>query len=71
MVTVVLAIALLVVGLALVFFQPQALDLARSLPLPRDLEAQVLSLLAEQVVAYLFLAGSPTLLIIGSLLPNI
>jgi hypothetical protein len=71
MVTVVLAVALLVIGLALVFFQGQAIDLVRGLPLPNDVVRQVVSLMQEQIAAYAALAAAPILLIIGSLLPNI
>ena len=71
MVTVVLAVALLVVGLALVFFQGQALDLVRNLGLPRDIQVQVVSLMGEQIAAWAALAAAPVLLIIGSLLPDI
>lgn len=71
MVTVVLAVALLVVGLALIFYQGAAIDLVRGLPLPRELSRDVISLMGEQMVAWLALAASPVLLIVGSLLPNI
>lgn len=71
MVTVVLAVALLVVGLALIFFQGQAIDLVRAIPLPRDIQTQVISAMAEQVVAWLALAVAPALLIIGSLVRNV
>jgi hypothetical protein len=71
MVTVVAAVVLLVVGLALVFFQSPATDLVQNLPLSRDLTKQVLSLMSEEVVAWAALAASPILLIIGSLLPGI
>jgi hypothetical protein len=71
MVTVVLAVALLVVGLALVFYQGPAIDFVRGLGLPRDLTRDIVSLMGEQIVAFAALAASPILLIIGSLLPNI
>lgn len=71
MVTVVAAVVLLVVGLALVFFQSPATDLVQNLPLSRDLTKQVVSLMSEEVVAWAALAASPILLIIGSLLPGI
>ena len=72
MVTVVLAVALLVVGIALVFYQAQAVEFVRGLNfLPNDIQRQVVSLMAERVAAWTALAASPILLIIGSLLPNI
>ena len=72
MVTVVLAVALTAVGLALIYLPADtAADLVRQLPLPNDVEGQILSLIAERIVAYLALAASPVLLIAGSLLPNL
>ena len=71
MVTVVLAVALLVIGLALIFFQGQTIELVRGLPLPNDIVRQVVSLMQEQIVAWAALAAAPILLIVGSLLPNI
>lgn len=71
MVTVVLAVALLVVGLALVFFQGQAIDLVRGIGLPNDIQRQVVSLMGEQIAAWTALAAAPILLVIGSLVPNI
>lgn len=71
MVTVVLAVALLVIGLALVFFQGQTIELVRGLPLPDDIVRQVVSLMQEKIAAFAALAAAPILLIIGSLLPNI
>ena len=71
MVTVVLSVALLIVGLALVFFQGQAIDFVQGLPLPRGLDRDILGLMEQQVAAWVALAASPILLIIGSLLPNI
>ncbi len=71
MATVVLAVALMVVGIALIFFQGQAVELVRGLPLPNDIARQIVALMTEKLVAYAALAASPILLIIGSLLPNI
>ncbi len=71
MVTVVLALALLVIGLALVFFQGQTIELVRGLPLPDDVARQVVQLMQDQIAAWAALAAAPILLIIGSLLPNI
>jgi hypothetical protein len=71
MVTVILAVALLVIGLALIFWQGPAIDLVRGLPLPGDITRQVVSWMGEQVVAWAALAAAPILLILGSLLPNL
>lgn len=71
MVTVALAVALTIIGLALVFFQSDATDLVKNLPLSRDLSRQIVELMGQQVVAWASLAASPILLIVGSLLPGI
>jgi hypothetical protein len=72
MVTVVIAVALLVVGLALFFYQAQAVEFVRGLSfLPNDVQRQVVSLMTEKIAPFAALAASPILLIIGSLLPNI
>lgn len=70
-ITVAIAIALLVVGLALVFFQGQAIDLVRGIGLPNDIQRQAVELMQEQVAAWAALAASPVLLIIGSLVRGI
>lgn len=72
MATVVLAVVLTVVGVALYFFQGQTVELVRGLSfLPNDLLRQIVDLMTQKTVAYAALAASPILLIIGSLLPNI
>jgi hypothetical protein len=71
MVTVVLAVALMVIGLAAVFFQGQTIELVQGLGLPNDIQRQVVDLLREQLAAWAALAAAPILLIVGSLLPNI
>ena len=71
MATVVLAVGLMVVGLALAFFQAQAVELLRSLPLPVDLTRQLVAWSSERYVAWALLAASPILLIIGSLVKGI
>jgi fatty acid desaturase len=72
MVTVVLSVVLLIIGLAFFFYQAQAVDFVRGLSfLPNDLSRQIVSVMTERVAAWVALAGSPILLIIGSLLPNI
>ena len=71
MVTVAVAVALLLLGVGMIFFQAQTIDLARELPLSRELIADIVSLLGEQTVAWAALAAAPLLLIVGSVLPNI
>jgi hypothetical protein len=72
MITVVLAVALTVVGVALFFYQAQAIDFVRGLGfIPNDLQRQIVQLMTERIAAFVALAGSPIVLIIGSLLPNI
>ena len=71
MATVILAVGLMVVGLALAFFQAQAVELLRSLPLPNDLTRQLVAWSSERFVAWALLAASPILLIIGSLVKGI
>ena len=71
MVTVAIAVVLLVIGLALVFYQGTALDLVQRLPLGRDLSRQVVDLMQQRVVAWAALALSPILLIVGSLVRGI
>jgi hypothetical protein len=69
--TTAIAIALLVIGLALIFFQGQATDLVRSIGLPNDVQRQVVQLMQERIAAWGALAASPVLLIIGSLVKGI
>ncbi len=71
MATVILAVGLMVVGLAMAFFQAQAVDLIRQLPLPNDLTRQIVSWASERFVAWALLAASPILLIVGSLVKGI
>jgi hypothetical protein len=71
MVTVVVALALLVIGVGLVFFQAQTVEFVRGLPLSRDLMRQAVALMDEQMATWAALAASPILLIVGSLLPGI
>lgn len=72
MVTVVLAVALTAIGLALVFLPASELvDLLRAVSLPRDIERTLLDLAAERLVAYACLLASPVLLIVGSLVRGV
>lgn len=71
MITVVVAVLLTVIGLALVFYQPQAIELLRSVGLPADLQHQLVAWMEDRSVAWAALAGSPILLVAGSLVPNL
>jgi len=72
MITVVAAVALTALGLALAFMPiEQLLDLVRQLGLPRDIQATVLDLLREELAAYVALALSPLLLVAGSYLKGL
>ena len=71
MVTVVVAVVLLVVGLALAFYQAQTIDLARTLSLPQDIQRQLVSWMQDRVLAWGLLAASPILLIVGSLVKGL
>jgi hypothetical protein len=67
MITVIVAVLLTVVGLALVFYQAQAIDLLRNVGLPADLQRQLVAWMEYRTVAWAALAASPILLIVGSL----
>jgi hypothetical protein len=67
MVTVVVAVLLTLIGLALVFYQTQAIDLLRSVGLPADIQRQLVTWMEDRTVAWAVLAASPILLVIGSL----
>ena len=71
MVTVVVAVGLTIVGLALVFYQGPAIDLVLSLGLPVDIQREVVSLMGEQLAAWAALAAAPILLIVGSLVRGV
>ncbi len=72
MVTVVIAVALAVVGLALVFVPTNDIaEIVRGVNMPRDFERTVLDLAADRVVAYVLLLASPVLLLVGSLVRGI
>lgn len=67
----IIAVVLMVVGLGLVFYEAQTLDLVRSAGLPIDFQRQVIGWMEDRTFAWGALAGSPILLIIGSYLPFI
>jgi hypothetical protein len=67
MVTVVVAVLLTVIGLALVFYQAQTIDLLRNAGLPADIQRQLVAWMEDRTMAWAALAASPILLIVGSL----
>jgi hypothetical protein len=72
MVTVVAAVALTVLGLALVYLPlDQVIDLVRQVGLPRDIQSTVIDLLREELAGYVALVLSPVLLIAGSYLKGL
>jgi hypothetical protein len=72
MITVLIAVALLVVGLAGTVVSPETVrDVVIGIGLPAGTERQILSLVLDKTVAYACLLAAPMLLIIGSLLPGI
>lgn len=71
MLTVIVAVVLTVIGLALVFYQPQAIDLLHNVGLPADLQRQLVAWMEDRSVAWAALAGSPILLVVGSLVPGL
>ena len=70
MITVVVAVLLLLAGLALIYAQPQIESIVRQSRLGGDM-GPLLDWLHKKVVAYAFLAASPLLLIFGSLLKGL
>jgi methylglyoxal synthase len=72
MVTVLIALALLAVGIAGTLIDADTVrDLVTRLSLPNGVERDVLALVGDRTIAYACLFGSPMLLVIGSLLPGI
>ena len=70
-ITVIIAVALMVLGLALVFFEAQTIDFVRAAGLPLDIQRQVISWMEDRTFAWGALAASPILLTLGSVLPFI
>ncbi len=70
-ITVIIAVALMVLGLALVFFEAQTIDFVRAAGLPLDIQRQLISWMEDRTFAWGALAASPILLTLGSLLPFI
>lgn len=72
MVTVVVAVALTALGLALAYMPiEQVVDLIRQVNLPNDVERPVISLIREDLAAYAALALSPLLLVAASYLKGL
>ena len=71
LITVVAAVALLVIGLALVYADAEVAQAIKNLPLGADVTRQLLDLATQRTAAYLCLAASPLLLIAGSLLKGL
>lgn len=71
LITVVAAVALLVVGLALVYADAEVAQTIKNLPLGADVTRQLLDLATQRTGAYVCLAASPLLLIAGSLLKGL
>jgi hypothetical protein len=72
MITVVVAVALTALGLALVYLPTeQVIDLVRDVGLPDDAQSLVVDLIREELAAYVALALSPLLLIAGSYLKGL
>jgi hypothetical protein len=65
--TVVVAIVLTLIGLALVFYDTQSVNFVQGLSLPNDIQRQVVGWMQDKTIAWGVLALSPVLLIIGSL----
>lgn len=71
MVTIVIAIALLVVGVVGVFSPSLVNDAIKALPVTADQAKQLRELAHNETLLYLCALAGPVLLAIGSLLPGI
>ncbi len=72
MVTVLIALALLAIGVAGTLVDLETVrDLITGLSLPRGIERDILGLIADRTIAYASLLASPLLLVLGSLLRGI
>jgi hypothetical protein len=72
MVTVLLALALLAIGLGLQYLDgPTVRDLIGALSLPGSLERDLIRLARDETTSYAAQAAAPLLLAAGSLLPGI
>ncbi|MEP7378072.1 MAG: hypothetical protein ABI725_00765 [Chloroflexota bacterium] len=68
MLTVVIAVVLMLVGLALLFYDTQSINFVQGLNLPNDIQRQLVGWMTDRTIAWGALLLSPVLLIIGSLL---
>jgi hypothetical protein len=72
MITVVVAVALTALGLALLYLPlGEVIEFVRTAGLPNDVEDLVVQLIQEELAAYAALALSPLLLIAGSYLKGL
>lgn len=72
MVTVLIALALLAIGIVGTLVDPASVrDFIVGLSLPSGTEADILRLVRDQTISYAALLAAPMLLVIGSLLPGI
>jgi FtsH-binding integral membrane protein len=67
MLTVVVAVLLTLLGLALIFYDTQSVDFVRNFNLPGDIQRQLVGWMEDRTIAWGALALSPLLLIVGSL----
>lgn len=67
MLTVVVAVVLTLVGLALVFYDTQSINFVQGLNLPNDIQRQLVAWMEDRTIAWGALLLSPVLLVIGSL----
>jgi hypothetical protein len=72
MITVVIAVALLVIGVAGTLLPAATIrDIVTGLPLPKNIDRELLRLALDNTITYLFALAAPLLLLVGSLLPGI
>ena len=72
MITVVVAVALLVVGVAGTLLPAATIrDIVTGLPLPKDIDRELLRLALDNTITYACALAAPLLLVVGSLLPGI
>ncbi len=67
MLTVVVAVVLTLVGLALVFYDSRSISFVQGLNLPNDIQRQLVAWMEDRTIAWGALLLSPVLLVIGSL----
>lgn len=67
MLTVIVAVVLTLVGLALVFYDTQSISFVQGLNLPNDIQRQLVAWMQDRTIAWGALLLSPVLLVIGSL----